>query len=178
MLPEKARLYPLSALESTPVVMEAIIGDRDSADPLWDFRPDQNRFTLREALAHCADWDEIFLGRLKRTVNEDTPTLPDVDEGAIAVEHNYAAQDPLQNLERWKSNRAVLVNYIKGLRNEDFARTGHKPPLGEISIEGWLSLMNGHDMYHLRQAVDYIAAQSSGSTSTSGPKWDSSVMRR
>jgi hypothetical protein len=175
MLPEKARIYPLTALEAAPVVMNAVLGNRESNDKLWDFRPDPERFTLREAMAHEADWDEIFLGRLKRTVDEDTPTLPDMDETAIAAERNYSSQDPLHNLARWKDNRVALVTYIKSLRNSDFARTGHKAPLGEISVEGWLSLMIGHDMYHIRQAVDYIDSYRSGSADSIHAGWNTTA---
>jgi len=178
MLPEKARLYPFTALESAPVVMSALLRGRTSGDDLWDFRPNPERFTLREVLAHVADWDNIFLERVQRILDEDQPTLPDLDEGAIALANAYAIQDPLDNLKRWSESRPELVKLLRSRKHEDFGRIGYKAPFGAISIDAWLSLIIGHDMYHLRQTSEYIAAYESGQTDLIATGWSSTALRK
>src|SRR5689334_12368800 len=105
MLAVFARRYVLAGLSSTPEVLATILKGLDSSDSAWDFRPDPERFTLREMVAHLADWDPIFLHRLERIRDEDNPNLPDLDEGQIAIESDYAHQDPVENLNRFRQGR-------------------------------------------------------------------------
>src|SRR5437879_4197786 len=61
MLPVFARKYVLAGLTGSPDVLEALLKDVGPNDPAWDKRPDPERFTIREVLAHLADWEGIFL---------------------------------------------------------------------------------------------------------------------
>ena len=55
MLPERIHLYLLLDLESAPEALARLLAD--VTDPAaWDRRPDPDRFTLREMVAHLADW--------------------------------------------------------------------------------------------------------------------------
>ena len=69
MLPEKARFYLMKGLESAPVVIKRMLRTADSVD--WDRRPDPERFSLREVLSHLADWEPIWLERIRRMAEED-----------------------------------------------------------------------------------------------------------
>lgn len=69
--------YLLNALEATPEVFERLLRNLSEAEA--DFRPDAARFSIREVMAHLADWDAIFLERLQRTRDEHEPVLPDID---------------------------------------------------------------------------------------------------
>src|SRR5436190_13009197 len=115
MLPVFARKYVLSGLSSTPDVLETILRGKESSDPIWDFRPDPDRFTLREMVAHLADWEPIFMERFQRTRSETEPRLPDYDEGKIAIERDYAHSDPIANLARFRAGRASLVTFLQSL---------------------------------------------------------------
>jgi len=44
-----------------------------------------DRFNLVEVIAHIADWEDIFLDRLRQTVEHPGSTLPAYDEGARAI---------------------------------------------------------------------------------------------
>ena len=156
MLTAYAREYPINGLESNPLVLNALLTSYDSSDSIWDFRPDPDRFSLREMAAHVADWDEVYIARLNRAVVEDRPKLESVDEDLLCVERDYAHQDPFDNLEKWKLNRGRLVALIRSLPNEAFTRTTFSF-LGEISIDGWLARILGHDLYHIRQTIDFVA---------------------
>ena len=52
--------YLLSALEGAPDVIAALLDGVPPDDALWDRRPDPERFSLREIVAHLADWDGVY----------------------------------------------------------------------------------------------------------------------
>ena len=108
MLPERIRLYLLRGLETTPDLLDRLLGD--VSDPAaYDRRPDPERFTLREVLAHLADWEEVFRRRLRQTLDEDNPKLLGLDEGKLAVERDYAHADPVECRARFRRGRAELL---------------------------------------------------------------------
>jgi len=76
MLPERTRHYLLLDLDSAPDVLARMLqGVTDPA--VFDARPDPARFTLREMVAHLADWEAVFLRRLTPwTTTTPTPTRP------------------------------------------------------------------------------------------------------
>ncbi len=158
-LPAKVRdHYLLCALEGTPDVLDGFLKDRPSDDPIWDFRPDPERFTLREIVAHLADWDPIFLMRMRRTRDETEPQLEDIDEGRIAIEHDYAHSDPQAQLARFRDGRVTLVAYLRTLQEADWQRLAHRELLGPITLEAQAVLAAGHDGYHTQQVAQWLRA--------------------
>lgn len=156
MLAVFARKYVLAGLSSTPDVLAAILKGIDSSDPVWDARPDLERFTLREMVAHLADWDPIFLHRLERIRDEDNPSLPDLDEGQVAIERDYAHQDPVENLNRFRAGRQKLMAFYSAITEEQWGRPGFREKLGEIDAGGMAVLILGHDGYHNKQAIEWL----------------------
>lgn len=157
MLNAAVRKYLITGLTGTPDVLDGLLRDvTNGSDPLWDFRPDPDRFTLREVLAHVADWETIFRDRMWRTLQEDTPFLPDVDEGKVAVEHDYANSDPHHSLSVIREERPKLIEFLKHLPEEAWQRTAQRELLGVITLEGQAVLMLGHDGYHTQQTADYL----------------------
>ncbi len=158
-MPAPVRGYMLNALDGSPVVIEKLLEGIGEEDMIWDSRPDRDRFNLREILAHLADWNIIFLDRLKRTLNEEHPTLPDVDEGEIAVQNNYLAINPLTSIENFRNSRAAMMQFLATLNESDWARSAMKVPLGELTMEQQGVLILSHDGYHLRQIVQWLQSE-------------------
>jgi hypothetical protein len=135
--------------------MQHFLGGYPTSDPFWDFRPDADRFTLREMIAHLADWNDVFLGRFQRTLKEHEPLLPNCDESQFAIDHDYAHSDPQKNLARFAQSREGLNQFIKDLKPEDWDRVAEREGVGKITLSQHIALMVGHDGYHLCQAMDY-----------------------
>lgn len=74
MLPERISRYLLLDLASAPDVLEKML-ETITSPHVYDKRPDPERFTLREVVAHLADWDKVFLGRMKLTGGGGSPIL-------------------------------------------------------------------------------------------------------
>lgn len=149
--------YLVNGIASTPVVFEALLGDWTEDDPRWDARPDPDRFTLREMIAHVADWDDVFDRRFERIVLEDSPFLESIDEGTLCTERAYGSQSPVANLARHQAGRARLVRRLRDLPIEAWVRTAHREFVGDIDALQLATMVLGHDMYHLRQASEYLA---------------------
>lgn len=145
--------YVLNGLEAAPLVQKKLL----SGFTDWDAEIDPDRFTPREMVAHLADWESIWMDRVHRFVHEDHPFLPSIDEGQIAIDHRYTAQDPLANLERYASRRTELLTLLRGLDEDSWARTGHREYIGDLTLFDLAAIVTGHDGYHLKQTLIYIS---------------------
>jgi uncharacterized damage-inducible protein DinB len=154
MLPVQARKYMIHGLEATPVALAALL-DGAPAEA-FDRRPDPARFTLREMLGHLADWEGVWLERLTALAEKDHPTLQGYDEGQWAIDHNYAAMDPGEQLARFTAGRTRLLAAARRLEAAEWERSGFHTEWGEITIGAMLALVLGHDGYHLKQAVEWL----------------------
>jgi hypothetical protein len=155
-MPPKTRDYLLHGLAGTPVVVASLL--RDAAPSVWDRRPDPERFTLREVIAHLADWEGVWLERIERMATEDHPTLQGYDEGQWALDHDYAHADPQEQLNRFAAGRAALVERLRALPPEDWHRTGFHTEWDDVTIGALATLVLGHDGYHTRQIAEWLAA--------------------
>lgn len=153
MLPERIHTYLLIDLDSAPAVLAQLVAGVTN----WDRRPDPDRFTLREMVAHLADWDSVFLGRLTQTRDEENATLHGLDEGQVALDNDYAHADPHECLARYAAGRKQTVAFLRGLAPEQWGRSATHTEVGPISMEAQAVLIAVHDGYHRQQALDLAA---------------------
>jgi hypothetical protein len=157
MMPPVVCKYLLSALSGTPDVVDRLLKDVHADDPRWDFRPEPERFTLREVVAHLADWEPIHLERISRMLDEENPTLPDIDESKMAVENDYAHSDPHGSLEWLRGGRPKITQRLASLTAEEWTRPGFRETIGEISVEVLAAFILAHDGYHTRQIAQWLS---------------------
>jgi hypothetical protein len=158
MVPDRVKLYVLESIEGTPIVLRSLLSRLPDDSSFWDSRPEPDRFTLREVIAHLADWDEVFFARIERTVNEDNPTLEIIDPEKLAVENNYSAQDVSSSFVRFRKNRSKLAAYLKELPVSSYSRNAERVDIGPLSVWTQIVMILGHDGYHTKQAAEYIDA--------------------
>lgn len=156
MLPEAGREYLLQGLAATPVVVDRLL--RDATPEGYDRRPDPERFTLREALCHLAEWEEVWQGRFRALCEEAHPTLPNRDPDEAAERNDYAHAEVASQLERFREGRRQLVMQLRELSPEQWQRTGTHAKWGDLTVEALATLVLGHDGYHLRQIVEWLDA--------------------
>jgi len=154
-LPNYSRSLTTNALSNTVIVLEALLSGIDEQTPLWDKVVEEGRFTLREILAHLADFEEIWQGRIKRTATEECPVLPNVDESALAIENKYAEQNPAESLKRFIEGRKTTAKLVQSLPINAWDRISIKG--GEEWPEAaWVIQVAMHDSYHLAQVSQWI----------------------
>lgn len=155
MLPSYVRNYVIAALQGAPDVLETLLAGLAPDDSGWDRRPDPDRFTLREIVAHLADWEPIFLDRMARTRTEHEPVLEGYDEVQLAIDRDYAHSDPVESLRRFREGRAQMVAFLETLTPDEWERAGNRPEVGLLSLETQCVLVAGHDGYHNHQVVQW-----------------------
>ncbi len=148
--------YVINGIEGCPRIVRALLRSATPED--YGRRLARDRFTLKEALAHWADWDAIHLERIERILAEDRPTLMGVDEGQVAIERDYAHQDVESIMARFETDRAKLVARLRAVQPHEWSRTATRDPLGEFDLFQQVAIVSGHDGYHLRQVVDTLAS--------------------
>ena len=146
--------YIRRALRLAPVIIERLV--RKLPPEAIDARPDPARFTIREVICHLADWEPLFLERLRGCVTEPNFVLVTHDEGQLAIEHDYAHQDLEASLARYKAGRDAYATYVETLSNQDLDKVATHPELGVMTATGLIELVVGHDVYHIEQISAFL----------------------
>jgi len=150
------RSYLWRGVESNARVISFLLRDLPEDSLHWDARPDANRFSLREIVAHLVDYDSVTRERFERIIREDKPELPNWDESEATA--HYDARNPKHQLENLLVSRQELAVWLEGLSDKEWKRTGSRPGVGEFSVEEGVALMLGHDAYHLEQIAAWLGA--------------------
>ena len=156
MMPPPVRAYLINALDHTPATLSALLANLPPGDAAWDARPDPERFSLREIVAHVADWEAVWKERFERAVTEELPLLPRPDVGQRAEERGYAAADPVTSLARFQQERATLMSRLRSLPAGAWGREAHLERMGDLPLEGLVALTLAHDAYHVRQVSEWL----------------------
>jgi uncharacterized damage-inducible protein DinB len=152
--------YLLDGLGLTPATLRAMVGRLPAAR--LDARLDPERFSPREALAHLADWEPIFRGRMEAAVDRDGVRVEVFDESARAVELRYATRDPEQSLTSFARERVATLALAGALSPESLARAYSHAERGRVTVRDTLAMMLGHDAYHLAQIAGYLPEATTG----------------
>ena len=152
-LPPGARKYLLDGLTATPVVIDRLL---EGADVDFDHRPEADRFTLREMMAHLADWEPIWLERMNRLCAEDRPNLESRDPDRAAVDNNYAAADFEEQRTLFREGRSRLLQRLHSLTDAEWERSGTIADWGPMTVSQFSALILGHDGYHTRQVAEWL----------------------
>ena len=151
-----ARSYIWRGLESNARVIQYLLRDVAGDSTQWDARPDAERFSLREVLAHLNDYDSVSRDRFERMIRDDKPELENWDESEAAK--HYDARDPLHQIENLLVSRQELATWLEGLSDGEWMRTGTRPKVGDFTVEDGAALMVAHDAYHIAQITQWLDA--------------------
>jgi len=148
----------LVALEGTPDVVYGLLGSLDAHDPIWDYLPEPERFTLREIVAHLVDFEPVWLDRLARTREADGTSFELVDPSKLAADNDYPHSDPIVNLSLFRERRTKIVDLIKTFTEEDWDKVAVlSPPVGPLSLGLQSLYITVHDAYHTGQIAQWLA---------------------
>ncbi len=125
-------------------------------------RPASGQWSARENLAHLARYHAVFLDRIRRILDEDSPNL-----GRYRAEEDPAWEEwrglPLEEiLARLKVLRGKIVSLVRGLSEEETNRAGVHPLLGEMTLSRWLEFFLLHEAHHLYVVMLRLGQAKSG----------------
>jgi hypothetical protein len=118
------------------------------APATWDGCPSEWFGPLAQ-LWHVRDIEiEGYHVRFRRTLQEATPVLADIDSYALAAQRG-ARGSAEQALAEFAQARAQTVAMLAALAPEAFARPAQFEGLGPITVRGLVHLLCSHDQQHL-----------------------------
>lgn len=144
----------LSSLENTPKTLVNLV-DQVKPDH-YDDKTDPARFTLRELIAHLADFDDVFLDRLRLAHESPGASVVSLDPDERAVEKHYATRDVHHELDVFENRRRDLLAFLGELSEEGWQKPFHHPDLGDVTIESYANIILAHDLSHVSHAATYL----------------------
>lgn len=147
----------LRTLERHPAEFKRIVLDPAERDALM--RPAfDGGWGIVEILPHLRDWEEIYLDRANRILEEEKPALPGFDDTLWSIERDYRGQDPYKTFAAFSALREELVALLRTATGGQWDRTGIHGYYGEISLLWMANHICDHDAEHLQQARDALTA--------------------
>lgn len=127
----------------------ARLGPQDWERPVYS---DGELWRVRDVLAHFVASERGFL-RLLQNVSEGGPgASPDfsIDEYNRKQVSALAGSSPQELLSAWQESRAATVRWVAERSQEDLARVGRHPFLGETTLAEMIKMIYLHNQMHYR----------------------------
>jgi hypothetical protein len=119
------------------------------------FKPDAQTFSCVENVWHLRDIEiEGYARRLRRTLEEDHPTLPDLDGTRMAIERWYNEQPVATALAEFAAARRANVERLRSVTLMQLARTAMMETVGEVTLAQILQMWREHDAGHRRDFAE------------------------
>jgi len=131
-----------ATLQSTPEFIRSISSDKE------DFRYAENKWTVKNVIAHMMDTESIMAYRALCIARNDATDLPGFEEG------DYAQYDNVDNrsLESLASNfynfRISTIDLFSSFSEQMLKRSGTANSL-KISVLALGYIIAGHELHHL-----------------------------
>ncbi len=113
-------------------------------------RPEENKWSIKEIVAHLAAFERVMVARLKAMLTTDNPAIERYDTLAwAAVDH--IEEDIDENLQKFIIARKKTTDLLKKLKDKDWLRTGRHSEYQNYTIQKAAELLDAHDRNHLKQ---------------------------
>ena len=143
----------LKQYENGPDLLKtAIAGVRE--DQL-DQTPVPGKWSIRQVVCHIADFEPVYMDRMKRVLVENNPTMFGGDPDVFAAGLHYDKRNVQEELELISVVRRQMAVILRNTDVEDFQRTGVHSEAGPLTLETLLERITRHIPHH----VTFIAAK-------------------
>jgi len=132
-------LEELKASQQLVVAMTQLIADDDPARV--------GAWTLRDVAAHLAATEtECFEPRIRAMAAGERPQF----EYYSNDERDFEGVSLQAALTEWADTRNRLIDFVRGLSEEERKRVGVHTKFGELTVDGYLRVALDHDQDHLK----------------------------
>jgi uncharacterized damage-inducible protein DinB len=112
-------------------------------------RPVPGKWSTRQVVCHIADFEPVYVDRMKRVIAQEAPTFFGGDPDLFAARLAYDARDLEEELQLIESCRRHMARILSTLSPEDFARTGIHSESGAMTLEKLLTNITKHVPHHI-----------------------------
>lgn len=137
-------------LEVFRMIAEAIPEDK------LDQPTGPSRFTVREAMAHWADWESVHLQRVETALSFDLAPVPNLSESDRAEEKAYKSWTKQQCREVFDRDRGRLIAFMEERDDFEIRRRLVHSKFGTLTIADYAGHVLGHDAYHVEQLLSVL----------------------
>ncbi len=123
-----------------------------------DARPIPGKWSTKQVICHIADFEPVYVDRMKRVIAEDVPTLLSGDPDLFAARLAYDQRDVAVELDFIEAARKHMEPILRSLRPEDFLRKGNHSEAGPITLEKLLTNITNHIPHHVKFIEEKRAA--------------------
>ena len=150
----------IDTLARTPAVLESLLNGLPDATLTT---PDAEGWSARDVVAHLRIINRLGLRERLELMLRDAPGpggpfLPDVNEHQSLAASGYRDLPTLELLTAFAAERAATVAWLRGLDEADLARSGRHEFAGPVTATHLLHHMAFHDLMHVAQAANLVAA--------------------
>ena len=141
------------SLERSHLLFGMTIGDVTQAEA-QRLTDGPEGWSILEIVCHVRDYQEIWLERVQRMLQEDHPTLVAYDAAAreaLIIQNQYAQQDLKLILEDYVQTRHKFIAIVAQLEDSQLLRTGLNPLSGDIDLRVTIFHTIMHDIDHAEQ---------------------------
>jgi len=148
----------LPTLSNTPSTVRAMLAGLPDATLEAIPAPELNAgdWSIRTVVAHLIDGHRRQVGRIRSMVEEDRPTLANVDEWESMQASGLLDQPTITLVEVFTTERARDVPWYTSLDAIALARIGLHSLAGEVTVANILNHAAYHDAQHLGQIARLI----------------------
>jgi len=115
-----------------------------------DARPIPGKWSTKQVICHIADFEPVYVDRMKRVIAEHEPTLLSGDPDLFAARLAYDQRDVAVELDFIEAARRHMEPILRSLRPEDFLRKGNHSEAGPITLEKLLTNITNHIPHHVK----------------------------
>jgi hypothetical protein len=112
-------------------------------------KPVPGRMSTLEVLCHLSDFEPVFAERMKRIIALDTPLLLAADENDFLRELRYGDREAEEELALIELTRKQIARILRGLKPEQFQRSGVHSQKGLLTLERVVQGAINHVAHHL-----------------------------
>jgi uncharacterized damage-inducible protein DinB len=151
----------VAAIRDTPARLESVALGL-TPDELRH-RPREGEWSMKEVMAHLLKVErDVFLPRLRRTLEEERPVFDSFDPDAWAAERDHRAGRFEDDLSAFTAVRRHTVVFLEGLPAGAGERVAVSAYFGPVTLAQYATHVVDHDLEHLTQLTACRAAARRG----------------
>jgi uncharacterized damage-inducible protein DinB len=114
-----------------------------------DASPIEGKWSTRQVICHIADFEPVYVDRMKRVIAQEEPSFFGGDPNLFASKLAYASRDIEEELALIEFCRRHMTRILRTLSPDDFQRRGHHSEAGPMTLHKLLSNVSVHIPHHL-----------------------------
>jgi hypothetical protein len=116
--------------------------------------PIPGKWSTRQVICHIADFEPVYLDRIKRVIAEEEPLLLSGDPDRFAAALAYEHRDLETELQLIEISRRHLAGLLRTLPPATFQRKGRHSHDGLLTLEALLIRITGHIPHHIQKIAE------------------------